>query len=251
MVVVAVVVMPRGGVNVLESKSNKSKPVLTFDYFDYFDFSMTSADTIIQQVTAKISAAAVQGDFDRVTQLTKSAKRVQEIVATQTALNEELVQIGKSVTDVAIENRQRLPVVAGTNLLNSSDEAYEDEFAGDVSVMIDFPKMGINRSATKVSERKVSMTLLKTIELLTNAMGEEILEKLARIRVSRGPLVSSRPERDYLNSKTGALYAHHRIGHSNFHVLTHSSTPEKIEALREVAKALAISPINFQVKQSA
>lgn len=212
---------------------------------------MTSADTILQQITSRISAAAVQGDFDRVTQLTKNAKRIQEIVATQTALNEELVQIGKSLADASTENRQRPSVGAGTILLDPSDEVYGDEFQGDVSVMIDFPKMGINRSATKVSERKVSMTLLKTIELLTNTMGEEILEKLARIRVSRGPLVSNRPERDYLNSKTGALYAHHRIGRSNFHVLTHSSTPEKIEALREVARALAISPTNFQVKQAA
>jgi hypothetical protein len=95
------------------------------------------------------------------------------------------------------------------------------------------------------------MTLLRTIELLTDVMGEGVLEKLARIRVSRGPLVSSRPESDYLNSKTGALYAHHRIGRSDFYVLTHSSTPEKIGALKEVAKALAISPIYFQVKQVA
>lgn len=212
---------------------------------------MTTSDKILQQITSRISAAAIQGDFDLVTQLTKNAKRVQEIVATQAALDAELVQIEQSVAGNVSQPALRVLENTGTRISTSVEDLSDEGPTGEVSVSIDFPKLGINRSLTKVSERKVSMTLLKTIELLAETMGTEVLEKLSRVRVSRGPLVSSNPKRDYINSKTGALYAHHEIGRTGFHVLTHSATPEKVEALKEVARTLGISLNHFQVKHAA
>jgi hypothetical protein len=80
------------------------------------------------------------------------------------------------------------------------------------------------------------------MEELQAALGIEILRKLTAFRVSRGPLVSQNPQADYVNSKTGAIYVNHPIGHTGFYVLTHSGTPEKVAALKDAWKFLGLTP---------
>jgi hypothetical protein len=69
----------------------------------------------------------------------------------------------------------------------------------------------------------------------------ERFEKLSFIRTGRGPLISRNPQLDFVNKVSGASYTYHRIAQSPWFVITHSSTQEKIDHIRE---ALGIMGLN-------
>lgn len=77
-------------------------------------------------------------------------------------------------------------------------------------------------------------TLVQTVYRLWKGLGEETLPKLASFRVSRGPLLSSTPARDFVNGATGDVYSHHPLTGTKLFVRTHSSTDEKIKELKEL-----------------
>jgi hypothetical protein len=74
-------------------------------------------------------------------------------------------------------------------------------------------------------------TLVQTVYRLWKGLGEETLSKLASYRVSRGPLLSSTPDRDFMNGATGDVYHHQPLPETKLFVRTHSSTDEKIKEL--------------------
>jgi len=111
---------------------------------------------------------------------------------------------------------------------------------GDVAIEVDWAMCGKSRPKVKISESKMSETLVAYVVELKEALGAEVLTKLTSFKVSRGPLVSQRPATDFINRSTGQLYAHHQVEGTSFHVLTHSSTPEKFDAIRESWRFLGL-----------
>jgi hypothetical protein len=85
--------------------------------------------------------------------------------------------------------------------------------------------------------------------LLYEAKGIAVLEKLATLRVNRGPFVSNRPAADYRNaSKPGEMYQSQAIGNSGYYALTTNTTQEKAENLTRAAKFLGFAPSAFKVE---
>jgi len=78
-------------------------------------------------------------------------------------------------------------------------------------------------------------------------MGEAKFRRLAEIRTGRGPLISNSPGADFVNRSSGAVYTNHPIGESEWHVITHSSTREKIEQLGEVARILELEQLSVKI----
>jgi hypothetical protein len=89
-----------------------------------------------------------------------------------------------------------------------------------------------------IRKTTAAATLVRLIERMSTVLGSNILPRLTTFRVSRGPLVSRDPERDYLNRNSGAVYANHQIGNTGFYVLTHSSTDQKIQDLPQMLRHL-------------
>lgn len=93
-------------------------------------------------------------------------------------------------------------------------------------------------SAEPIHASTAAATLVHTIKRLMQELGNDVLVRLSRFKVSRGPLLSTNPGRDYMNAQTGETYGHHLIPGTNHYVLTHSSTQEKIDILYDIPRLL-------------
>ena len=205
---------------------------------------MNSKQTL-DRLLEKIKEATARMDLGELTRLSKMAQRVQGIEAQMTALHQELRQIENSV---GIDAGAAATTTAFQPAFNLENASATDR--GDIVVEINWSSCKISRPTARISERMVSDTMVSFMEELQAALGIEVLRKLTAFRVSRGPLVSQNPQADYVNSKTGAIYVNHPIGHTGFNVLTHSSTPEKVAAFKDAWKFLGLTPGALTVRRT-
>ena len=106
----------------------------------------------------------------------------------------------------------------------------------------------INRgNQEKIRENTAAATMARLMERLARSLGEKILDKLTGFRISRGPIVSRTPDRDFINKKTGDTYAHHKIPNTSYYVLTHSETDQKVKDLKSIAKFLGYPATFLQI----
>ena len=111
-----------------------------------------------------------------------------------------------------------------------------------VRIEIDWPRLGKPGGKEIICEHLASASLAKFVSRLYEAMGIEILEKLAKLRVNRGPFVTRNPRIDYWNPVDQDAYQHQPIGQSGFFVLTHSETKQKVEDVAKASQFLRLPP---------
>lgn len=194
-----------------------------------------NSDVILSQLMQSIQAATVRVDVTEITRLSQLARRVQEIRNQMNSLGEELEKI-----QAAIQKNEQAGSAASHPIGVQEDPVITPAIKGDVVVELDWALCGINRPKAKISESRMSETLVGYVAELKAALGADALEKLASFKISRGPLISKRPAVDFNNRSTGLPYAHHQLEGTGYHVLTHSSTAEKVDAIRESWRFLGL-----------
>jgi hypothetical protein len=90
-------------------------------------------------------------------------------------------------------------------------------------------------------------TLVHIVARLHKVMGDDTLTKLANFRVSRGPLISRNPEKDYGYGKKGKVYGNHQLPGTDYFVLTHSSTDQKIKDIKKLLGHLNLQSKLFEI----
>lgn len=86
----------------------------------------------------------------------------------------------------------------------------------------------------KIRLHTAAATLVQTLHRLSTTLGNDTFNKLCQFTIPRGPLLSSNPDRDFVNQMTGETYSHKPFPGTKFFVRTHSSTDEKIKELKSV-----------------
>ena len=107
----------------------------------------------------------------------------------------------------------------------------------NMSVIIRWDLIG-KGSAEPIRASTAAATLAFTIKRLTEVLGDDVLVRLSRFKVSRGPLLSTNPGQDFVNGQTGETYGNQVVPGTRHYVLTHSSTQEKIDTLHELPRVL-------------
>jgi hypothetical protein len=199
-------------------------------------------DKIIQLLHDRIKLAANNADMAETSRLSRMALRIQAIGDQIRTLEEEVRQIGESLS---MESKPASPVeqkVACQVSGNSTELTAAVQDAGELVIEINWGACNRNRPNARISRGKASDTLVAFLNELGTTLGAEALQKLTLFKVSRGPLVSQDPQSDYVNKTSGSLYVHHRIGNTQYFALTHSSTAEKVAAAKEAWRFLGLTP---------
>lgn len=193
-----------------------------------------------------IVAASTGSRIDEIARITRVAERVTEIQRIQSKLEAEIQSLGRDLDASAISPATTTAAKSttateaiGLAVRSSERRAY---LIGPLAVEIEWAAVGLHFPKQTICERKASDTLRVLLENILARFGDETMEKLALLRVNRAPPLSRRPEVDFLNRKRGVSYQNQRVGNSSWHVLTHSSTNEKIEFVRQLAQALRFPP---------
>ncbi len=191
-----------------------------------------SPQFILEKAMQKISDASAKSNLAEISRITKIATRVQEIQVTVASLENELLALDSAIT--------RATTSIPSTITNESPQ--KTTLAGDLLIEINFPQMGYPAPKQSLCMRTGSATLISCIENLVKSLGPEILPKLGKIQISRAPLLSQSPDKDFLNRKKKTTYSHHPVSDSGWFVFTNNSTKEKIDAIKEIGRALNLSP---------
>jgi hypothetical protein len=184
------------------------------------------------EIEGLLNEAISAHDFSRVERIARIAARVKELDAERAALVAELH---------APEANGSFSAPA--NLSQTSSPMERSSARGGLQVQLRLPQ----KKTIFVNERTASDTVVAVMERLLPIVKYSGLEELTSVRVSRGPLISKCPDRDFRNAKTGTLYAHHRIPGTDLYVLTHSSTAEKVADLKTAFAKLGMPESAFQI----
>jgi hypothetical protein len=114
------------------------------------------------------------------------------------------------------------------------------------SVVIRWDLVGKGQ-AESIRLKTAAATLVQVLSRVSKKLGPDILPRLTSFRVSRGPIVSKRPDRDFVNGVSGKLYSHQELPGTDLFVRTHSSTAEKIKDLKELLRFLGEPSRLFEI----
>lgn len=204
-----------------------------------------TTEAILQKAMRLISAASADSRISEISRLTKLAERITEIQATQQKLESEaqwvaaeLERVGEATDDRVVSTSSSPTAIHITGAAQENSR----QLLGPLVIDIDWAAAGKPYPKQTICERKASDTLRVFVETILQRFGDATMEKLALLRVNRAPPLSRQPGTEFLNRKRGTPYQHQRVGSSEWHVLTHSSTPEKIEFVQQIAQALRFPP---------
>jgi len=191
-------------------------------------------------------------DFETVTILSPLLSRVQELQRRNTDLDREVSEI--ETTLKTIKAKPASQKVA--ELLPQLTTDYEDGKNGGrrscpqtLKIKIDWKANKRDRGLEAICENTAAASMAHFIGRIIQEFGNDALQKLERIRINRGPLLSKTPVKDFVNQAQGKLYGHKKISGSDYYVLTHSQTSQKIEDLNRVCRVIGLVPGSVQIEQ--
>jgi hypothetical protein len=185
----------------------------------------------------RITEASAAHDYEE-------AARLAQIAAQLKRLDEQRNQLLAAVRPVPVSPVASEPPIGGAAKRSLRDSA-RPASRGGLAVEIKSEE----GASLKICERTATDTVVALMERIMTLFGLSGLEKLMSLQVSRGPLVSREPRKDYLNPRTGSLYAHHRIPGTSLYVLTHSDTSQKVKDLTAALARLGLPDQAFRVYQ--
>lgn len=181
-----------------------------------------------------IPAFAQRNDATTIGRLAGMASKLQQMQKQLTDIEQEKVHIEESLTK--FERQIAGPPIAAP----PHPPEMGRRTPRKIRILIDWSRAGKNGETEVICEHKSSDSLAKWATRLYEEMDLEVVEKLTQFRVSRGPLVSRDPARDFKNRVNGEVYQHQPIGDSGCFILTHSETPQKVQDIKNACQFLKL-----------
>lgn len=196
-----------------------------------------------EKILKRLSIAATEGKIDEVTRLSAMAAKTKELQTAAERIQADLARMQQAMADPA-------PKPTEPDL----DDLIEGLTAGrsansTVEVTIDWSKNGQPFGVEKISENLGSATMAKLMERLTKVLGNRVLDVASKIRVSRGPMISKDPQREYWNTSGKKPYGHRPINGTGYSVLTGTETQQKVDDVTTLLRALSLVPGSYTVKK--
>lgn len=192
-----------------------------------------------------------KGDFEAVTLLSPILSRIQDLKKRYIELERDVSEIetaldgvkGKSTSQKVAELVPQL----GTRL--ETDRETGRGRPQTLKISIDWKANKRNRESEEICENTAAASMAVFVGRLIHEFGSEAVQKLERVRINRGPLLSKTPVKDFVNQSQGILYGHKKIRGSDYYILTHSQTSQKVDDLNKVCRILGLIPGSVQIEQ--
>jgi len=212
----------------------------------------TDLAQLSSQTMTLIAQSAGKNDVESIKRLSDTATRIR-------ALQENLATIehdAASIEEFLSSFTARPPSILAP--VESPEQEFEldEEFGGrsrakTLRIEIDWSRLGKPGGREVISDSKASETMTRFVHRLYTQIGIGVLDKLATFRISRGPMVSKTPQRDFMNQAKGTPYGHQRVPGTPYYVLTHSQTSQKVGDLKEAYRFLGLTPGAVQISEAA
>ena len=189
-------------------------------------------------------------DFNTVTLLSPLLSRVQALQNRNIELEREVSEI--ETTLKGLNGKGTSQKVA--ELIPPLTAAYEEEHDSargrtqTLRLKIDWKANGRTHESETICQPTAAASMTAFVARVLEELGQEALQKLTRVRINRGPLLSKTPATDFLNQAQGKLYGHKRVKNTEFYVLTHSPTTQKIDDINKICRVLGLKAGSVQIE---
>jgi hypothetical protein len=189
-------------------------------------------------------------DFDSVTQLAPLLSRVQQLQKRAAELDGEVSEIETSLKAMNGKITSERVAELVPRSVGKEEDGAERGRAGPqtLRIEIDWKANGKQREREIILQPIAGDGMEKFLSRLVEELGEDAIQKLRRVRVNRGPLLSRSPETDFLNQTQGKVYAHKRLRGTDYFVLTHSQTSQKADDLGRICRVVGLVPGSVQIR---
>lgn len=187
-------------------------------------------------------------DFDAVTHLVPLRSRLKELHKRNLELEGEVSEIERALK--GINGKATLHSVAALVPQINTTHGREGLRGKPqtLRIIIDWKANKKNHDQEVVCLPTAAGSMVAFFNRLVEEFGDDALTKLRRIRVNRGPLLSKSPSTDFVNRAQGNLYGHSPLGETGDFVLTHSSTPQKVDDLNRISRVIGLVPGSVKVE---
>lgn len=184
-------------------------------------------------------------EFDEVTALSPLLARVQMLQRREAEIESEVAEIESKLS--ASNGKSQLAPRLTEAYANAGETGSGRRQT--LKIHVDWKANKRNKEPQEICENTAAASMAEFVSRVIEEFGQEALSKLAQVRINRGPLISKTPARDFLNHAQGKLYGHQKLRVSDYYILTHSPTDQKIQDLDGVCRLLGFIPGSVQIEK--
>ncbi|MES1181064.1 MAG: hypothetical protein ABUL66_04300 [Verrucomicrobiota bacterium] len=190
-------------------------------------------------------------DFDTVTILSPLLSRVQELQKQNADIEREVTEIESTLKATNGKSHSQKVAELVPQLTSAYENGNETERGRPqtLKIHIDWKANKHNKEAEEICEHTAAASMAVFVGRVIQELGQDVLPKLERVRINRGPLISKTPTKDFVNQAQGKLYGHKKIRGSDYYILTHSQTSQKVEDLNRICRVLGFTSGSVQIEQ--
>ena len=181
-----------------------------------------------------------RGDFNAVTALSPLLSRAQELQKRASEIASGCAEIESTLK--ALNGKSSSQPITEIVLDAEDDRPEGRARPHTLRIKIDWKANGRSQPAEEIFEHTGAATMMTFVGRLVEEFGDDAVQKLSRLRIKRGPFLSKTPAKDFVNPVQGKLYGHKKLRGTEFYILTHSSTSQKVEDLNRVCRILGLVP---------
>jgi hypothetical protein len=191
----------------------------------------------------------VKREFGSVTQLSPYLARLESLDKRVRELEGEISDIEASIKSWSGKTLPCKDAHVSLEFVQTNGDSDDCGRAAPQTLRIDVDWKANGRDHEKelILAPNAADVLVKFLGRVTEELGQDALQKLSRIKINRGPLLSKVPNVEFMNQAQGKIYSHKRLPGTEYYVLTHSETPQKADDINRVCRVLGLSPGSVQV----
>jgi vacuolar-type H+-ATPase subunit I/STV1 len=198
-------------------------------------------DTAIAKIGKTMQEQLANQHFDSVANTSTVLARVRQLQKQYEKIEQELPEIEEIVKNLSSKTNGHTFIYEA----KKSDNPYQKvgrAVPQTIRIKIDWKVNKRNKDKEEIHALKATEVMTEFIARLIEEFGKEAQQKLFQVRANRGPLLSRSPEKDF------GSYQYKRIRGTDCFLLTHSSTPEKVDLLEKICRVLGLVPGSVEIK---
>jgi hypothetical protein len=204
---------------------------------------LTSTGELMQRHLSK-------SDFESVTRLSTLLSRLQLLQKRAAELDGEISEIESTIKGLNGKTTSQKVAEIAPLVTHTDDHSEDFGRAGPqtLRIEIDWKANGKTHEKELIILPKAGDGVVKFLSRVVEEFGQDALQKLSRVKINRGLLLSKTPATDFLNQAQGKVYAHKRLRGTDYYVLTHSQTSQKMDDINRICRVLGFVPGSVQVR---
>lgn len=210
----------------------------------------TRIEKLLTDTGALMQGHLSKSEFESVTRLSTLLTRLQLLQKRATELEGEILEIESTIKGLNGKTAPQkvAPLAPQSGHADEDSEDFGRAGPQTLRIEIDWKANGKTHEKEIILLPKAGDAVVKFLSRVIEELGQDALQKLSRVKINRGLLLSKTPATDFLNQAQGKVYAHKRLRGTDYYVLTHSQTSQKMDDINRICRVLGFVPGSVQVR---